>query len=54
MNMCYGNDENSRLARRRGAIQAVLDAKRRHGGNEKVQKHGRGALGNVFSGSAEN
>ena len=41
-NMCSGNDENRRVAGRRGAIQAAVDAMTRHEGNENVQKKGYG------------
>ena len=43
-NMCSGNDENRRVAGRRGAIQAAVDAMTRHGGNENVQKKGYGSF----------
>ena len=42
-NMCSGNvREQTRLAGRRGAIQAAVDAMTRHEGNENVQKKGYG------------
>ena len=43
-NVCFHDAWNGRLAGRSGAIEALVDAMRRHGGNEKVQEDGCFAL----------
>ncbi len=53
-NVCAHAIENGRLAGRSGAIQAVVDAMKHHGENEKVQEYGCGALHNMCSGNDEN
>ena len=51
-NMCH-DAENRRLAGRSGAIEAVVDAMKRHGGNEKVQEKGCWALMGMCHDNAE-
>ena len=52
--MCYGNAENARLAGRYGAIQAVVDAMKRHGENGTVHRSGCWALVHMCIDNAEN
>ena len=54
MFMCCDDAENGRVAGRRGAIEAVVDAMKRHGGNENVQEAGCGALNNMCCDDDEN
>ena len=52
-NVCCDDDENRRVAGRCGAIEAVVDAMDRHGG-ENVQEYGCRALVGMRIDNAEN